>query len=383
MGLPAEWNLADSLKGNTNPDPTQLEEHVDDSDTNEPTEEPEEDEKTPEGKDGEKPEEGTTEKPEAPAKGKPEGKTAEKPKGKVDPKKPAVKPGKTAAPKPEAKKPAAKTEDPAAVVAAPKIKVGDKEYTQEEITAAMAKKPGTSVVKPEAEPVKAPTPEELEAQRVAGVKQENDWVGKVAKNFDVTLDEPTMDKILTGGPEAVAALKNVIQEIGARAVLLARKSIFADFEPQMKSLQDSIQPLSQARLDAEDEKEWASFSEEYPELASRRPMVEMVMASLVENQPDHLRTLDMAGMRKYTAEQTREFLKSMGIDPDASKVSTAPVPETDEVTTDSEETVEPAPEKKPVVRAKVKPPLANAPVATPGKGAKGKSGDAEIINGLW
>jgi hypothetical protein len=378
MGLPADWSLSKSLSGKG--DPTKLENVPQEGDDVSPKET-----ETPE----ETLEEGAEETTETPVKPvvketlekKPAAKEA--PKAKETPAKTAVKPKAKEAPAKAAEK---ATEVPEAKPDAPaKIKFKGKDYTEEELEALINKKPETPApVVAKVETAAEPSKEQAEATRQESIKKDREWIAGVAPQLDpVTLDEPALDKILAGGPEAVKAFQSALQSSVAQAVLLARKSMYADLEPRFQQLTAQTEPLISAQAKAEDEKAWTGFATKYPQLADKREFVEQAASYLAEKEADRVRDMSLEQFSDECATRVFSLYKKFGFDlqaPKSEEAGTGGAPA--EAPAAKPATPAPVAAKAPVARAKVAPPAANVPEATPGKGGKGKSDDSGIIASL-
>lgn len=388
MGLPKDWSLQGSLDGTDSNKPAAVETEEEDNalpgeendvETTETTIE-ETTEGAGEKPDVEKPAEKPTEKPAAKTTAKSAKKT-DKPETKAT-EKPAAKPAPKTTEKPAEEKPAA----PA------KIKVGGKEYTQEELEQkfAAADKP---VVKPVVtDTPKEPTAEEKEAKVKETKAKDEEWIAGAAKAIDATLDETTLDTILAGGPDAVKKMQELRQTDMARSILAARKSMYADLQPLLDDIRTRQAPLVDQQMKDADEKEWNTFSTDNPELTRYRKAVEAIGHAMVEREGSRVKTLTMDQFRAEVATRTKQMLlDDLGIDADATyktqqEAAAAAGGAEGETTTDkpAAEKLAAKPAAKPEVkRALVKPPGANPPVATPAKGGKGGGGDGDIIASLW
>lgn len=421
LGIPADWTLKDAIAGK--------------SGTEAPAKQADDDPLPGEGEGLENgaPEEGAEGAEGAPAEGA-EGAAAEgaEPTGAA---KPGAKPGtpvKPAAAKPGAKptaaakpaagkpgtpaKPGAKAAVPAkpGAAAAPKIKVGDKEYTQKELEDLIAKgktpaagaepeaKPGAAVPGAAVEP-KKPTPEEIEATRVETRKKDKEWITANAPALGVPdIAEETMDVILGGGKKGIEALHNVIRESQATALLAARKSIYHELGPILEDLRTRQEPLLAAQAKADDEREWVVFSENHPEFVNDRDLVENAAAVLIEKEPERVRAMTMEQFQEEVAKQVGTFKTRFGRQANAgddekvmigdkeftkaelAEIVGARTPSAGTPAKPAAAAPKPGTPAKPAApaRAKVAPPGSNPPVATPGAGTKGAKGDSDIIASL-
>lgn len=409
IGLPADWTLASALKG--------------DSGTAAP-DKPADDEPLPgegEGREGpkegdEKPEEGALEGAE-PEGGEPEPKPEAKPAKKAAEAKLAAEAKPAAGAKPIAETKPAKGAKPGAkpaaevkpvVASAPetKIKLGDKEYTQKELedliakgkTPAVAETPGDKPAEK-----KVPTAEEVAAQQLEIKKNDSDWIAANARSVGVPeISEADLDEIMAGGKKGIEKLTTLLRVTGTNAVLAARKSLFAEIGPIFDELKSRQEPLLEAHMRAEDEREWTSFAGRYEDLANDRQLVENASSVIIEKEGAKLKGLTMEQFQDRVATEVRTFKKNFVTAPAAAETMEidGKVYTKDQIAAlvagkPAEGGLEPKPAAGAAVkpgavaaaakpaRAAVKPPGANIPAATPGKGTKGASGDSAIISTLF
>jgi len=229
-----------------------------------------------------------------------------------DPAAPATPPPAPAAPDapvevtPPAEDPAA----PAAPAVSPppaKVKIGDKEYTTEELTARMAEleqaaKPAAAPPAPAAPPAEPPrqmTPEELKAA-------EEKWVTETAKEFAPPITEAELDTILAGGKDAVAAMAAIRSRDIATALLAARKDISALIAPELAKIGPIAAHFEQLqRYTATQE-----FVQEYPDFAPHVDLAVSVAEQLMEKYPEQFFALTDAQRRAEVARQTDVILSA-------------------------------------------------------------------------
>lgn len=149
--------------------------------------------------------------------------------------------------------PAVEAPAPAATapVAEPqKVKIGEKEFTAEQLAAqlkeleelkARAAAPSPEP-EPEPEPAAAAAPE-VTPEQIA--QREKDFLKSTVEALDAPLTEQEVDTLLAGGAEAVKLLQSIRKQDMARAILEARKGIAAGLNPVMQSLFSNISPLVQ------------------------------------------------------------------------------------------------------------------------------------------
>ena len=187
----------------------------------------------------------------------------------VNPKKGAKAPAAPAAPKvtepAKASEPAkpAPAPEPAKPASPPKVKIGDKEYTTEELAKILeqrAQPQQAPAPKQEAPPApKEPTPEEL-------AQMEADFIAKCAADIaDAPITEEALEKVLVGGKEGVAALQGLLKHVAARSILEARKSIYGEMNPVLQQFAQQVTPLIQSNQQLEVHATEVAFTHKYPE----------------------------------------------------------------------------------------------------------------------
>ncbi len=244
-------------------------------------------------------------------------KTAVPAKAKVEPK-----------PKVEAKPAAAA---PATAVEPKKIKIGDKEYTEDELKkrleepAKPAAVPAAKVepAKPAAPAAKAePTAAERQAEAEKTAKMESEWITGASKTLAPSaVDEATMEKILTGGRDAVAEFDRIRREDMARTVLAVRKDLDSLYKPFF----EAVTRLESHHSTTEDQRAWADFTTAHPELAAYEQVVKQHAAALTEADPAGVQGMTQADFNTKVAELTLgyirqfnpEFGKTPAVDPNA------------------------------------------------------------------
>jgi len=217
-----------------------------------------------------------------------------------------VKPGKKAAPPatlPEVKPPAsvassapakpAEPIKPAEPPPAAKVKIGDKEYSVEELTALLNQK--QQPARPEAAPapqeappaVKSQTPEEVAAM-------ETEYITQLSAGIpDVQLTEEALEKILVGGKEGLVALNGLLKGVAARSILEARKSIYAELNPVVSQLSQQVSPLIHNNQQLERHATEMAFTSKFPEYSGENlATARYVAEQLVEKYPQAVLQMD-------------------------------------------------------------------------------------------
>jgi hypothetical protein len=303
----------------------------------------------------------------------------QKPAGKVKPAAPAQ-PTKPAKPAEVAAVPAQPTK-PAEVAAAPaqpaKIKIGDKEYTADEIAGILAQQKQAPPAQPQPPAQAAPAPKESSPEEIAAL--EDQFIGQFASTLaDANLSEEGLESILVGGKQGVAALQNLLKGTAARAVLEARKSIYAELNPALQSLARNISPLVENNQQLERHATEAAFVTAYPEysgehLNTARYVAEQLIAQFPQQVSQMTREQFLAEVNRQSDriigdEFKRWYPSYQGTWRDWAKAQKAPA-------TPAAPTPAPAPApaltatkpaSAPKPAASVRPPAANSPGATTG-----------------
>jgi len=298
----------------------------------------------------------------------------------ADPPKPA--PAKPAVPakteKPEDQKPADPPKPAAPEIK--KIKIGEKEFTEAELKErieAADKEAARRAAEPAPVETQAPTKEPTAEEKAAAEQKvrelDSNWIKDTAPLVDAPLDESTLEKILTGGPDAVKTLQQIRQQDAARAILMTRKLLHSDFRPDIDKLLRFKDELDSERMAQADAREEEIFKSENPDLADHIDIVNAVAHTAVEKYTDQLAGMTMPEFRKYVADNTRAIVQKIR--------GTAAPAVTTEAPADPPKAAEPAPAApgKPAQptkpRSSVKPPAGNVPAPTPGKDMKGRQRD--------
>lgn len=377
FGLPDNWTLAESLKGEQakgtkieveaekgegTPDPDEMEKQK-------AEEKAAAEQKTI---DDDKAAADAAAAAKAPAAAKP----GEKPAPTTTPK-PGEKPAPVAAAKPGAKPAATPTPAPAAAPA--KIKIGDKEYTEEELKkrleAPVAPVPAATA-KPAAEAKKEPTAEEKAAEDAKLAKVESEWIAGASQALKPSaVDEASMEKILNGGKEAVAEFDRIRREDMARTVLAVRK----DLDQLYKPFFEAVNQMQQGQMTREDERMWNEFTTAHPALSPYETLVKQHAASLVEADPESVSKMSEKDFNAKVAELTigyiRQFNPKFG-EVEEGAPAAAPAPGAAPAPAAVSAAAKTLAAAKPAARVTPKPPAGSLPAGAPaGGGGRGGSAD--------
>ena len=296
-------------------------------------------------------------------------------------KKPAApaKPAQPAAPKP-AEAPAAPAQPAAAKPAEPpaqpaKIKIGDKEYTADEIAGILAQQKQAPSAQPPAQPAPQP-PKEQTPEEIAAL--EDQFINQFAATLaDANLSEEGLESILVGGKQGVAALQNLLKGTAARAVLEARKSIYSELNPTLQNLARNISPLVENNQQLERHATEAAFVTAFPEysgehLNTARYVAEQLIAQFPQQvsqmtREQFLNEVNRQSDRIIGDEFKRWYPSYQGTWRDWAKTQKAPgVPAAAPAAAPMAAPNKPAPAPASTPKPSVRPPAANSPGATTG-----------------
>jgi hypothetical protein len=202
-----------------------------------------------------------------------------------------------------------------------KIKIGNKEYTETEIQLlqqnnellqrALAAPKSAEAPTPTPEPVQRAFTPEQQAERVQQLRaQEAEWVNNNMKHIELDpVSEDMLENILNGGPDALTAFQELRQRDAARAVLIARKSIYEEMGPVLDRIEASQQPLHQYHQQVQEQHAARMFSEAYPDLNEyHMPLVTQVAQRLISQYPEEVSKLTLPEFIDELARQTEHNL---------------------------------------------------------------------------
>ena len=201
-----------------------------------------------------------------------------------------------------------------------KVKIGDKDYTKAELEQLLAERVARQAAeaaapKPTAkpapaspaspEPPKAPTPEEV-------AKLEGKWRAQFVENeklsFPLTGDD--VETILSGGEDSAKLLSQKLTDVCATAVLLARKSVFADLNPTFEKLTRDIAPLMTSNGEIERVAAEQQFVSLYPDFKAHMDTARQVGEALLERFPAECAALTREQLLAEVAAQTDRILQA-------------------------------------------------------------------------
>ena len=200
----------------------------------------------------------------------------------------------------------------AAKAAAPeeKIKVGGKEFTKAELEKALADRaaapapaaPAPAAVVPAPKP---PTPEEIATQEAA-------WCEKFVtdEKLSVPISEKEMETILAGDKDSVTLLQSKLNGVVAKAVMLARKSIYNELNPVIGSLQSNLNPVLQNAQQVEAAAAEHQFFTAYPDFKAHAETVRRVGTALFERFPQELAKMTREQVLAEVAAQSDRIIQA-------------------------------------------------------------------------
>lgn len=193
---------------------------------------------------------------------------------------------------------------------APKVKIGDKEYTTEELEKLLAERAKQNNLPaptpaPAAPLPPAPTPEQI-------AEAESTWRDNFAKQEKIAYPttEADVEVLLGGGKEAVEFFSKKLTEVTTRAVLLARKSVYADMNPQMEAFAKRIEPLFVNHEQVERVSTEQAFLHAYPDFAPHIATAKEVAEALLATYPQHVQKMTTQQFIATVSEQTSRILQA-------------------------------------------------------------------------
>lgn len=197
------------------------------------------------------------------------------------------------APKPEPTKPAAPVE-PA------KIKIAGKEYTEAQLAELLAPKPEPAKAPvADAPATKAPTAEEIS-------QREGAFIDELSKEVlsAIVIPEGDMEAIALGDKKGAEVLSSHIARAVGRAVLEARKTIFADVNPVLSALSDAVRPIQTNFEQIERHAAAAQFTSTFPHLADDIDRAREIGEMLLSQYPQEIAKMTRVQFLAEVARQT-------------------------------------------------------------------------------
>lgn len=266
-----------------------------------------------------------------------------------------------------------------------KIKVGEKEYSPEELEQ-IIKGQNQPAQPPAPAPALAPVPNAPKPPTKEEVqKLEHEWVEKQAAQYSgPKLDEAQIETILSGGKEGAAALNNLFAKVYATAVLETRKSIYTDFTPEFDGIKDvlttfktHLQPVVQQQHQLERVATEQLFLQQHPDFTPHAERARQVAEALAQQFPKEVAAMTRDQFIAEVAKQTDGILttefRRWNSDPNANwrtfgKAATPPpgaVPQGAAPAAPASPPAVPTPPTAPATPPPIAPLGANLPVSVP------------------
>lgn len=219
-----------------------------------------------------------------------------------------------------------------------KYKIGDREYTPEQMAAYIEGQNANRQQPPAIQPQQRQTPTDPMAnmkpeERQAFIKQkETEWVNQTAPAIDLSqvgaITPEQADIIAGGGPEAMKVLNEIRQKDVAYSTLLARKTVAQEANPIFEKMERIIQqqaqtiaPILQREQEIATWETEALFVADHPDLVPHFEAARAVGNELVRQFPKWAQTVTRKQFVDAVAEQTRAVNAKFGWD----KKSLAPM----------------------------------------------------------
>jgi hypothetical protein len=193
------------------------------------------------------------------------------------------------------------------------VKVGGKEYTQEELEKLLAERaaqPAPAVVPTPAPAAAAPAPAAPTPEQVA--KAESEWAAKFSEeeklNFGLSTEE--VETLLSGGEDAAKLFGQKITDACAKAVMLARKSIYADLNPTLERIQRDMTPLLTNNTQVEQVAAEHQFVAAYPDFKGHIDTARQVGEALLTRYPEQCAAMTREQLLAEVAAQTDRILQT-------------------------------------------------------------------------
>lgn len=200
---------------------------------------------------------------------------------------------------------------PAAPVAPPKVKLGDAEYTAEELAAKLKeldtlKSAPPAPAAPKEQPPQAPQAPAPTAEEIA--KKEGEWIAQHAQTYKSPASEADLDLILTGGKEGLAKFQELLQHAHASAHLQARKSIFDQLNPTLQQVNANMQPLVQQQQQLQRYQVEQKFVTKHADFAPHIDQAKAVAEELARRFPNEVAAMTDDQFVDEVARQTDKIL---------------------------------------------------------------------------
>ena len=181
---------------------------------------------------------------------------------------------------------------PAAAAAAPtRIKVGGKEYSEQELQKLIEKGAQPSQPAPQQPPQPATPPRAPEEDSRKTAQEEQTFIQEHSARFQPPLSEAEFETMLVGGKEGFAAFQKLIQTLGARSMLESRRTIYDDLTPVLAQIHETVQPLIQQHQLLEEHTTRALFTSRHPDFAPDVQQAESLARAYTAKYPNEVASM--------------------------------------------------------------------------------------------
>ncbi len=190
-----------------------------------------------------------------------------------------------------------------------KVKIGDKEYTTKELEKILADRAAQNQP-PQAPQAPVAPPAPPTAEQVAAAEAQ--WCDTFAKNEKLSFapTETELETLLGGGKDAVEYFGKKLTDVVSKAVLLARKSVYADLNPQMEAFAARIEPLFNNHADVERVATEQAFLRAYPEYRGQHlETAKGVALALTQRYPEVVEKMSTQQFIAAVDQQTDKILQ--------------------------------------------------------------------------
>ena len=288
--------------------------------------------------------------------------------------------------------------EPATPPAPTTVKIGDKEFTTEQLEALVKKSeaaPAPPTPPQEPKPVADPEPpaptEPTEEEKAAQVEKDRRFVEDTASKITFTkISEPDMDVILEGGEPAAAKMGELLAQQAANTILETRRGVYDDVNKYIADLESRLGPVFTQQDQLQKAAVETQFLQTYPEFGKNEHALKaarQVAEQLVTQFPEDTAKMDLPTFVAEVERQTSAYLTSQvkmwnpafdgswrDFQPPAAPQAAPVVPAAPQAAPAAPGALlaPPVPLTSPAApaapTARPRPPAANAPVATPAIG---------------
>lgn len=199
---------------------------------------------------------------------------------------------------------------PAAPAVPAKIKVGDKEYTADELIAEnkrLADEAKARIAAAPAAPAEEPAPAPvLTKEEIA--QKEAAFMDALAPTLAAPLTENELDTILAGGKGAIEVMTRIRQKDMALAVMQARKGMAQVLDPIMTNVFNTLNPLAAAHQELQRYNIEQQFTSRHKDFTPHLPTARSVATELARKYPKEVAAMTHDQFIDEVARQTDVIL---------------------------------------------------------------------------